>query len=80
MHITPQDDAIAYAPISEADRQEFLDSGFLLLRNVLTEDHRERLEAAMDRVYAEEIEAGRGSKDGTVHLLGFLDRDELFGE
>jgi hypothetical protein len=70
-----------YEPISEADRKEFLDQGFLLVRNVLTEDHRAQLEAAMDRVYAEEQAAGSSSmkKDGTLHLLGFLTRDELFG-
>jgi Phytanoyl-CoA dioxygenase (PhyH) len=70
-----------YEPISEADRKEFLDQGFLLVRNVLKEDHRAQLEAAMDRVYAEEQAAGSSSmkKDGTLHLLGFLNRDELFG-
>jgi Phytanoyl-CoA dioxygenase (PhyH) len=79
MIITPQA-VSAYEPITADDRQEFLDNGFLLLRNVLTEEHRQRLEEAIDSVYAEEIEAGNGTKDGTVHLLGFLDRDELFGE
>ena len=70
-----------YEPISEADRKEFLDQGFLLVRNVLKEDHRAQLEATMDRVYAEEQAAGSSSmkKDGTLHLLGFLTRDELFG-
>ncbi|HEX6682916.1 MAG TPA: phytanoyl-CoA dioxygenase family protein, partial [Candidatus Limnocylindrales bacterium] len=79
MTITPQA-VSAYDPITPDARQEFLDNGFLLLRNVLTDEHRQALEQAMDRVYAEEIEAGHGTKDGTVHLLGFLDRDELFGE
>src|SRR5258706_5199572 len=70
-----------YEPISEADRKEFLDQGFLLVRNVLKEDHRAKLEEAMDRVHAEEQAAGSSSmkKDGTLHLLGFLTRDELFG-
>jgi hypothetical protein len=79
MTITPQA-VSAYDPIPVEDRQEFLDNGFLLLRNVLTDEHKQRLEEAVDRVYAEEIAAGHGTKDGTVHLLGFLDRDELFGE
>ena len=69
-----------YEPISEVERKEFHEQGFLLLRNVLTEDHRAALEAAVDRVYAEEKAAGNTTKDGTLHLLGFLDRDELFGE
>jgi hypothetical protein len=80
MTLTPHDTELAYTPIPVEHRQEFFDQGFLLLRNVLTDDHRRALEAAMDRVYAEEIAAGRGSRDGTVHLLGFLTRDELFGE
>ena len=37
-------------------------------------------EAAVDRVYAEEKEKGNVKPDGTLHLLGFLPRDELFGE
>ena len=58
--------------------EEFLDQGFLLLRNVLTEDHRRQLEGKVEQVYAEEIAAGHGTKDGTVHLLGFLTRDDIF--
>lgn len=69
-----------YEPISDVDRKEFHDQGFLLLRDVLAEDHRQRLEAAVDRVYAEEIAAGNGAKDGTVHLLGFLTRDDIFAD
>src|SRR5690348_122754 len=73
-------DLTGYEPISDADRKEFLDQGYLLIRNVLTEEHRARLEAAVDRVYEEEKEAGRLKKDGSLHLLGFLTRDELFGQ
>lgn len=69
-----------YEPISEADRKEFYDQGFLLLRQVLTERHRAALEAAVDRVYAEEAAAGRTSDDGTLHLLGFVTRDALFAD
>jgi hypothetical protein len=69
-----------YEPISDVDRKEFHQQGFLLLHKVLTEEHRQRLEEAVDRVYAEETAAGRGGADGTVHLLGFLTRDELFGD
>lgn len=73
-------DRTGYEPISDTDRKEFHEQGFLLLRNVLTEDHRAALEAAVDRVYAEEQAKGTTKKDGTLHLLGFLERDELFGE
>jgi hypothetical protein len=69
-----------YEPIEDVGRKDFAEQGFLLLRNVLTEEHRQRLESAVDRVYAEEIAAGRGSADGTVHLLGFLPRDEAFAD
>jgi len=68
-----------YEPIGDAERKEFADQGFLLLRGVLDDEHRRRLVAAVDRVYAEEVAAGH-DRDGTVHLLGFLTRDELFGE
>ena len=50
-----------YEPISEVDRKEFHEQGFLLLRNVLSEDHRAALEAAVDRVYA------RGEGEGQHH-------------
>jgi hypothetical protein len=69
-----------YEPIGDVVRKEFAAQGFLLLRNVLTEEHRQRLESAVDRVYAEEIAAGRGKADGTVHLLGFLSRDDVFAD
>jgi hypothetical protein len=51
-----------------------------MVRNALSEDRRARLEAAVDRVYAEEKAAGRVSANGALHLLGFLPRDEEFGE
>jgi phytanoyl-CoA dioxygenase PhyH len=71
------DGLTGYEPISDADRKEFLDQGFLLVRNVLTPEHRASLEAAMDRVHDEENAAGNLATN--LHLLGFLTRDELFG-
>lgn len=67
-----------YEPISDTDRKEFLNQGFLLVRGALTEEHRRRLTAAVDRVDAEE-RSRRAILDGRLHLLGFLTRDELFG-
>jgi Phytanoyl-CoA dioxygenase (PhyH) len=67
-----------FEPISDVARKEFLEQGWLLIPNALTESHRQQLEEAVDRVYAEEIAAGKGTQDGTVHLLGFLTRDDLF--
>src|SRR2546427_12366143 len=74
------DGRTGYEPISDVDRKTFLDSGFLLLRNVINDAHRAKLDAAIERVYAEEKAAGNLKQDGTLHLLGFLTRDELFGE
>src|SRR3954471_3704405 len=69
-----------FEAITPEQREEFHREGILLIRGALTEEHRFRLEAAVDRVYAQEREAGRLKPDGTLHLLGFLDRDEAFGE
>ncbi|GIM98124.1 phytanoyl-CoA dioxygenase family protein [Paractinoplanes toevensis] len=69
-----------FEAITPEQRDEFQQEGILLIRNALTEEHRARLEAAVDRVYADERKAGRLKSDGTLHLLGFLDRDEEFGE
>ncbi|GAA2628164.1 phytanoyl-CoA dioxygenase family protein [Paractinoplanes durhamensis] len=69
-----------FEAITPEQRDEFQREGILLIRNALTEEHRARLEAAVDRVYAAEREGGRLKPDGTLHLLGFLDRDEEFGE
>ena len=57
-------DLTGYEPITDVARKEFLDQGFMLLRNVLTEDHRAALEEAMDRVHAEETAKGNTKKDG----------------
>ncbi|MPZ26927.1 MAG: phytanoyl-CoA dioxygenase [Micromonosporaceae bacterium] len=69
-----------FEPIGDEKRTEFLEQGFTLLPGALTEDHRRGLEAAVDRVYAEEAAAGRTGPDGGLHLLGFLSRDDRFGE
>ncbi|WP_433360766.1 phytanoyl-CoA dioxygenase family protein [Actinoplanes sp. CA-142083] len=69
-----------FEAITPEQRDEFQREGILLIRNALTEEHRARLEDAVDRVYAQEREAGRLKPDGALHLLGFLDRDEQFGE
>jgi len=69
-----------FEAIAPEQRDEFQREGILLIRNALTEEQRAGLEEAVDRVYAQEREAGRLKPDGTLHLLGFLDRDEAFGE
>jgi hypothetical protein len=74
------DGRTGYEPIGDVDRKEFHEQGFLLLRQVLTEDHRAALERAVDRVYASTSAAGGTRDDGTLHMLGFLQHDDLFGE
>lgn len=69
-----------YEPISEVDRKTFFEQGYLLLRGVLTEEHRRRLEEEVDLVYARERAAGRTRRDGSLHLLGFLTRHDLFAD
>lgn len=69
-----------YEPISDVARKEFHDQGFLLLRGVLRDDHRAALERAVDRVYRRSVAEGRTTEDGTLHLLGFLPYDDLFGD
>lgn len=64
-----------FEPISDVDRKDFHEQGWLLVPGALTESHRAALEDTVDRVYAEETTAG-----GTLHLLGFLTRDDLFGD
>jgi len=70
----------AFEAISPEQRDEFQQQGILLIRNALDESERARLEAAVDRVYDEERAAGHLKPDGTLHLLGFLPRDEAFGD
>ena len=75
------DGRTGFEPISDVERKEFHDQGFLLLRQVLTEEHRAALEAAVDRVHAEELDSPFGvGPDEALHLLGFLPRDDLFGQ
>lgn len=69
-----------FEAITPEQRAEFDRQGVLMIRNALTEDHRARLEDAVDRVYAEEKAGGRLKDDGTLHLLGFLTRAEEFAE
>ncbi|WP_233624919.1 phytanoyl-CoA dioxygenase family protein [Actinoplanes sp. ATCC 53533] len=69
-----------YEPITSEQRAEFLERGLTLVRGALSEGQRERLEAAVDRVYAEERSAGRVRDNGALHMLGFLPRDEAFGD
>lgn len=64
-----------YEPISAPDRASFERDGFVLVRGALDADARQRVCAAVDRVYAEERAAGRLRPGGALHLMGMLHRD-----
>jgi hypothetical protein len=69
-----------FEPITPEQREEFQREGILLIRGALTERQRDRLEKAVDRVYSEERESDHLKPDGTLHMLGFLPRDDAFGD
>jgi ectoine hydroxylase-related dioxygenase (phytanoyl-CoA dioxygenase family) len=69
-----------FEPITPGQREEFQREGILLIRGALTERQRDRLEKAVDRVYSQERAGGRLKPDGSLHLLGFLPRDDAFGD
>ena len=69
-----------FEPLDPAIREQYDRDGFVVIPNVLTED---------DRAYSRRPSTGstprrrppaRLHPGRTLHLLGFLDRDELFGE
>ena len=70
-----------YEPISDADRKEFHEQGYLLLRNVLTEDHR----AALERGGGPGLRGGEGGRPETARTApctcsASWTVDELFGD
>jgi hypothetical protein len=69
-----------FEAITPEQRVEFTERGILLIRGALTETQRTHLTDAVDRVYAEERDAGRLRPDGSLHLPGVLTRDRAFGE
>jgi hypothetical protein len=66
--------------ISPEERRRFNEEGWLLVPGALPAVLRERLIEATDRVYAQEALGDRLRPDRSLHLLGFLDRDDLFLE
>jgi hypothetical protein len=73
-------DRTGYEPLETEQLAAFRRDGWLLIPGALTEDHRCRLEAAVDEVYVEQQQIGGTRPDGSLHLLGFLTRHELFGQ
>ena len=69
-----------FVPISDADRMTFRRDGFLLVRGALDEPLRERLETAVDALYARTERAGGLEPDGSLHAPGGVLDDEVFAE
>jgi ectoine hydroxylase-related dioxygenase (phytanoyl-CoA dioxygenase family) len=70
--------ATGYERISDADRRQYAEQGWLLIRNALEEPMLQRVTDAVDRVYAEESAAGRVKPDGAAHVMGCMARDSAF--
>lgn len=66
--------------VSARQRREFAERGYLVVPRALAEAECAGVEAAVDRVYGEEAAAGRLRGDGSLHLMRFLGRDEVFVE
>jgi len=67
--------------ITDEQRADFERDGYFIARNAIPEDLLDRLDAAMDRVYAQEEAAGSlHPEDRSLHLMGFLHRDKTFLE
>ncbi|MGA8114680.1 MAG: phytanoyl-CoA dioxygenase family protein [Actinocatenispora sp.] len=67
-----------YEPISEEERRQYQEQGYLIIRNALDETMRSRLEEAVDKVYDEEQSADRLRPDKSIHVMGFFPRNPLF--
>lgn len=82
MTITPQDTDVAYTPISDADRKEFHEQGYLHLPGVLSDDHVALLQSEADRVYTEHKNANSEHIDKTesLHLLGAVSHSPHFAK
>jgi ectoine hydroxylase len=66
--------------MTDEQRAEFDENGYLVVRNAIPADLVGRLREAMERVYADERAAGHLAKDGSMHTMGFLHRDPVFLE
>ena len=74
------DEQTRYTPISDADRTAFARDGFLLIPSALTPGLWTRAVTAANRIYEEELAAGRLRPDRSVHLLGMIHRDPVFAD
>src|SRR5260370_6297345 len=67
--------------ISDEERGAFERDGYFIARGAIPEALLDRLDAAMDRVYAREKAVGNVHPvDQSLHLMGFFHRDKTFLE
>lgn len=71
-------DRLAFDPITDDDRQEFHDVGYLTVPGALSADQLGELVEVADRVYAEDVAAGRVAQGDTLHRLGITAHDIAF--
>jgi ectoine hydroxylase len=72
---------VTEAPSLQAEKlAAFERDGYVVLEGALSPDEVERMKAALDRVYAEEVRAGSLEDGGPLHTLAFCGRDATFLE
>lgn len=66
--------------LTDEERRNFNESGFLIVRNALTSDEVTRLEAALDRLDADHRSARSASPHESSFIPNFVGRDQAFFE
>ena len=67
-------------PVADDLRRRFERDGMVVVPEAVSPELLKRLLAAHDRIYRDERAAGRLANDGSLHLLGFLGRDDVYVE
>jgi hypothetical protein len=76
----PTDSELAYQPLTDEERKQFHEQGYLHLPGVLSEDHVARLQAEADRLYEENRGTEHIDKTGSLHLLGAVRHSPEFAK
>lgn len=66
--------------LTEDEKQEFEENGFLIVEDALPEDKVEKLIMAFDHVGAEHLGKDKLPSDASFNILDFVGRDEIFIE
>lgn len=67
-----------WKPLTDDERQQFHDEGYVVVRNAIDQHRRRRVEAIIDEVYEEEKAAGNLWKNDWLHLQGGVTRNREF--